>query len=218
MKKFQKMIAIGAAFAMAMSMGVSAFAEDAVEGFVADVTHELAEGVETYSTLNIEHYAPHVTLGEDNTQYTVVLIPAEAENATLTDAQILYLNQGEKGELFWASMGTKAGTLTAGDYILRVGCEDGSIQEAKITVKAFEAEGPSKIQLQLGDVNFADGVGTPDVNAVLDHMLGITILTGNAFIAADANQADNVGTPDVNAILDHMLGIRLLGTIEVDAE
>ena len=111
MKKFQKIVAIGAAFAMAMSMGVSAFAEDAVEGFVADKTHELAEGQTTYSTLKIADYP--ITLGEADTQYTVILIPAVLENDTLTDDQILYLNQGERGELFWANMGTKAGTLTA---------------------------------------------------------------------------------------------------------
>ena len=204
MKKFQKIVAVGAAFAMAMSMGVSAFAE------VEVVEHQLGENETTYSTLDIADYP--ITLGEADTQYTVVLIPAAAENATLTDADILYLNQGEKGELFWASMGTKAGTLTAGDYILRVGCEDGSIQEAKITVKAFEADGPEPIIVQLGDTNDDGGVDASDINPIIQHILDASALEGKLFVAGDTNADTGIDASDINPIIQHILEAQLLGT------
>ena len=213
MKKFQKMIAVGAAFAMAMSMGVSAFAEGE---FVADVTHQLTEGVATYSTLNIADYASKITLGEDNTQYTVVLIPAAAENATLTDADILYLNQGENDELFWASMGTKAGTLTAGDYILRVGCEDESIQEAKITVKAYVApEDPDEPEVPTytpGDCDGREGVSTNDATTIAKYLVGTATNVGDNALAADCDGRSGISTNDATAIAKYLVGT--LGKLE----
>jgi hypothetical protein len=61
----------------------------------------------------------------------------------------------------------------------------------------------------------ADGIGTPDINAILNHMTGLEVLSGDNAVAADANQADGIGTPDVNAILNHMTGLELLGTVTV---
>jgi len=125
-----------------------------------------------------------------------------------------------------SAMGTKNNLLAqdnegnatyAGDYVIRVGYYDANnawqIAEGTFTVVTKVTD--TGRELQLGDVNFIDGIGTPDINAILNHMTGLTLLTGDAKIVADANQIDDIGTPDINAILNHMTGLTLLGKITV---
>ena len=103
-------------------------------------------------------------------------------------------------------------TLGAGTYYAKIGGKglDEIIVETFTIVE--ESQGRT---IQLGDVNMADGIGTPDINAILNHMTGLEVLNGDNAVAADANQADGIGTPDVNAILNHMTGLELLGTVTV---
>ena len=103
MKKIKKLVACLSAAAIAMTVGVSAFAATATyeDGFV-----KVAD-----APIDAEH------------QWTVVVIAADKADATLTAEDLYYINQGTSGEAFWTNgMGTKT-ELTDGDYIVRIGGE-----------------------------------------------------------------------------------------------
>lgn len=201
MRNLKKMAALGAAAVMALSMNVSAFA--AATG-TAKASYSGGK-VLLSSLADID--ATH--------QWTVVVIGVADQNANLTADKLYYINQGTSGDAFWTDgMGTKT-ELKDGDYIVRIGGETIDTTDKLIEIPLKVSTTTEGRTLQLGDVNFADGIGTPDINAILNHMTGLKILEGDALLVADANQADGVGTPDVNAILNHMTGLKLLGTITV---
>lgn len=199
MKKF---IAMAAALACAMTVASPAFA--AVTG-QATASHDNGI-VKLSSTADISA----------DKQWTVVIIPKALQNETLAADDLLYINQGTSADEFWMAkgMGTKGGKLADGEYIIRIGGQ--AISTAADLIEIELKVGSEGRELQLGDVDFADGIGTPDVNMILDYMLGTIALEGDALAVADVDQADGVGTPDVNMILDYMLGTILeLGTITV---
>lgn len=201
MRNLKKMAALGAAAVMALSMNVSAFA-----AATGTATASYSGGKVLLSSL-ADIDATH--------QWTVVVIGVADQNANLTADKLYYINQGTSGDAFWTDgMGTKT-ELKDGDYIVRIGGETIDTTDKLIEIPLKVSTTTEGRTLQLGDVNFADGIGTPDINAILNHMTGLKILEGDALLVADANQADGVGTPDVNAILNHMTGLKLLGTITV---
>ena len=201
MRNLKKMAALGAAAVMALSMNVSAFA-----AATGTATASYSGGKVLLSSL-ADIDATH--------QWTVVVIDVADQNANLTADKLYYINQGTSGDTFWTDgMGTKT-ELKDGDYIVRIGGETIDTTDKLIEIPLKVSTTTEGRTLQLGDVNFADGIGTPDINAILNHMTGLKILEGDALLVADANQADGVGTPDVNAILNHMTGLKLLGTITV---
>lgn len=201
MRNLKKMAALGAAAVMALSMNVSAFA-----AATSTAKASYSGGKVLLSSL-ADIDATH--------QWTVVVIDVADQNANLTADKLYYINQGTSGDAFWTDgMGTKT-ELKDGDYIVRIGGETIDTTDKLIEIPLKVSTTTEGRTLQLGDVNFADGIGTPDINAILNHMTGLKILEGDALLVADANQADGVGTPDVNAILNHMTGLKLLGTITV---
>lgn len=214
--KMKKLVALGAAAAMSMTMCVNVFADSEVKNAVnAGYAGAQASYTGTISAAN-------------GTQMTVVVFKAIDENKNVSDTNIEYINQDTASAALYTDMGTKNNLLAvgedgsatyAGNYVIRVGYYNAegawNVAEGTFTI-GTKAEGPTTRTLQLGDVNFVDGIGTPDVNAILNHMTGYSVLSGDALLVADANQADGIGTPDVNAVLNHMTGYALLGTITVE--
>ena len=214
--KMKKLIAIGAAAAMSMAMCVNVFAESEVKN--ADKA-SYATGAATYS---------ETITAKDGTQMTVVVFKKVDTAETVSNTNIEYINQDTAKASLYAGMKTKNDLLAvdedgsatyAGDYIIRVGYYDAEgtwqLAQGSFTVGTKKEETTTRT-LQLGDVDFADGIGTPDINAILNHMTGYSVLTGDALLVADADRVDGIGTPDVNAVLNHMTGYALLGTITVE--
>ena len=219
MKNFKRLVAGTIAATMALAMSVSAFADATIAVTSDDATYE--NGVAKLNT----------ALTQDG-QLTVIIIDKDKENAeTLSGEDLYYINQGDKNDNFWIvdGMGTKVDlattvneTTTEKNYIIRIGGTNIS-DVIEYQLKAtYTADTVKTKVIQLGDANLADGVGGPDINAMLDHIAGITPLgtvveygTNKIIQLGDANLADGVGGPDINAVLDHISGVTPLGTVTI---
>lgn len=194
MKNFKKVIALGSAVMMSLTMGVSAFAATASYegGFVklADI-----DGV-----INAEN------------QWTVVVIDAAKQNDTLAAEDLYYINQGTSGDAFWTDgMGTKV-ELTEGDYIVRIGGETlTQVEEIPFSISTT----PEGVQVIWGDVDLSTVVDANDAGAVLDSLIGGNKIYGDytigeAFVGTtlwgDVDLSGVVDANDAGAVLDSLIG------------
>ena len=175
MKNFKKVIALGSAVMMSLTMGVSALAAtaDYEDGFVK------LTGID--EVINAEN------------QWTVVVIDAAKQNATLTAEDLYYINQGTSGDAFWTDgMGTKV-ELEDGDYIVRIGGETitsaDDLIEITLTVSSTP-EGPVYI---LGDVDNNQVINATDAAWILTkYGNSATVLPTPDYVAdVDGNEVIN---------------------------
>jgi opacity protein-like surface antigen len=197
--KMKKLVALGAAAAMSMTMCVNVFAAATAKVTVAEDKNSIS--------------LPTTDLVDATAtkQWTVLLIDKANESENITDAMILYINQGTNGAEFWSNMGTKT-TLTAGNtYVLRVGGEDITTSDTGTEKVYYEYEFTPESDISLGDVNFDGKINLSDVLATLDHYLEVKLLDGDALLAADVAPKGavdgKVNLSDVLAILDHYLEV-----------
>lgn len=191
MKNFKKVIALGSAVMMSLTMSVSAFAAAGTatasykDGFVK------LSGTEDINAEN---------------QWTVVVISKADQNATLTADKLYYINQGTSGDTFWTNgMGTKV-ELEDGDYIVRIGGETITNAEDLIEIELTVATTPVGPTYKLGDVNADDAINMGDAAAVLNHFMEYTPITdANAKLAADVNGDEAINMGDAAAILNHFM-------------
>jgi hypothetical protein len=191
MKNFKKVIALGSAVMMSLTMSVSAFAAAGTatasykDGFVK------LSGTEDINAEN---------------QWTVVVISKADQNATLTADKLYYINQGTSGDTFWTNgMGTKT-ELTEGEYIIRIGGET-------ITSADDLIEIPLTIQSEVvtptytpGDCDGMVGITTNDATAIAKALVGSLTLTGDAALAADCDGMVGITTNDATAIAKFLVG------------
>ena len=184
-----------------------------------------AETTATYENGKVSSGLDFSTYNSD--QMTVIVIEKGADDDGITADEILYIDQNAAdADAVFQNMGVRAnyaegdvdaegaeikgdGTLKYGTYVVKIGGENvDEIIVAEFTV------GPNGITLQYGDCDTVKGVvDTGDITAIIDHMLGISLLTGNDLTAADCDTVKGVvDTGDITAVIDHMLGNSLLGT------
>lgn len=217
MRAFKKLMAGAIATAIAATMATSAFAAgfDAETGKVS-VDFTAAEGQTTVLIVPAANWVEDVNAGK----WSIT---------SLDDEDILYIDQYESkadaDKAVVAGFGVKldsTGTLAVGNYYALFGgtTEDGfAITPVAFTVSSTpaEPEEPATREIQLGECDgLTAAVNVGDALAVLKHAAGITLLTGDALIAAECDgltAAINVG--DALAILKHAAGIELLGKITI---
>ena len=172
----------------------------------------VAANAEPITTNTYDKTAGTVSVASDLTGYagdqmTVIVIPASAyESATIADTDILYIDQDAAkadGAIF-QGMGLKGGTtLPDGDYYIKVGgtniAADGIIVE-KITIA-------SEPTYKLGDVNEDGDIRSNDSSLVLNHVVGLTELTGTPALAADVNKDGDIRSNDASQILNYVVGL-----------
>lgn len=190
MKVFKKVLAAAMSVAM-MAISVTAFATDAtysVKDSVPTVTLTAPEG----ETLGLK----------DSGQLTVVVVAkdfGETDGTAATADNIFYINQDAAGTAFdtiLGNMGLKDSIdLTAKDYEVRVGNEEGTI--VKFTVKA---EGGT-VTIMYGDANDDTTITTEDAIVVLKKLAEMTVTLG---AGADANADGSITTEDAILILKYL--------------
>jgi hypothetical protein len=140
-------------------------------------------------------------------QWTVLLIDKANESENITDAMILYINQGTNGAEFWSNMGTKS-TLTAGNtYVLRVGGEDITTSDTGTNKVYYEYEFTPESDIVLGDVDGVKGVNINDATAITKHVAGSALLTGNNLLAADVDGVKGVNINDATTVTKYVAGL-----------
>ena len=140
-------------------------------------------------------------------QMTVIVIPESAYTSnSIADADILYIDQeaAKADSNIFQGMGVKGGTtLPDGDYYIKVGgtniAADGIIVE-KITIA-------SEPTYKLGDVNEDGDIRSNDSSLVLNHVVGLTELTGTPALAADVNKDGDIRSNDASQILNYVVGL-----------
>ncbi|MDY3929131.1 MAG: hypothetical protein SOZ34_07205 [Clostridia bacterium] len=213
MKKFKKLIAGLSAAAMAMTVGVSAFAAQ-----TGKATASYENGyVRLSNTSDINA----------TNQWTVVIIPKAKQLSTLSDSDLLYINQGTDAEPFWTGtittnadstttvsggMGVKGGTLPDGDYIVRIGGE--TITDASKVIEIALTVGGGEVTYYYGDVNFTGGY--PDLDDAIE-IINYTLWEASVFddenpqrfvlgnITADRETNDAVDLDDAIEIINYVL-------------
>ncbi len=181
-----------------------------------------------------------ITAGMDaiQGQMTVLLIPkgAEEDEDGITEGDILYINQAaantanleKKNEedldvnATFGYMGVKGGELKDGWYTLMVGSDaktftDENKTEFKLMTVDFEVKStPAGREIQLGDCDGIAGLDIGDSSAILQHIAGVALLTGDNLIAADCDGITGLDIGDSSAVLQHIAGVALLDKIVIN--
>lgn len=166
--------------------------------------------------LTVSHNAGVVSvdsgIAAGDRQLTVLIVPV-GKDVNVAAEDILYINQEAYSADVFKSMGVKGGTLADGEYLVKVGSENvaDGIKVGLLTISTT----PIGRTLQLGDVDFADGVQANDALAIMNVVAGSRTLTGDAAKVADVDQADGIQANDALAVMNCVAGTRTLGTITV---
>lgn len=201
MKTLKKIVAVTAALSTVACLSVSAFATTA-----------------TYSDdANTVAVTDYGTLAAD-AQYTVVVVPADAEE--ITQDNIYYINQAGTADFedLLASLALKDGTPN-GTYEVRFGTDSTTGIEAatfKIPTESGDDE-PTVITITAwGDLDGADGIDLVDVDGLVSYILGTantygdytvgSPIAGTDVIWGDIDGADGVDLVDVDALVSYILG------------
>lgn len=178
--------------------GISAaFAVAANAEIVTNNTYDKTAGTVSVAT-DLKGYA--------GDQMTVIVIPESAYTSnSIADADILYIDQeaAKADSNIFQGMGVKGGKLDPGTYYIKVGgtniAADGIIVE-KITIA-------SEPTYKLGDVNEDGDIRSNDSSLVLNHVVGLTELTGTPALAADVNKDGDIRLNDASQILNYVVGL-----------
>lgn len=196
MKKFKKLIAGLSAAAMAMTVGVSAFAAQA--------------GTATASYGNGYVVLDKTDDIDTTNQWTVVIISKDKQNATLADTDLLYINQGTGEETFWkgtiaedgtitAGMGVKGGTLADGDYIIRIGGETITDASNLIEIALNVSTTPAGTTYTYGDVDNNGEVDIDDAMEILYYYNFMeSVFDDGAEWRLTAGDVDKTGEVDID--------------------
>jgi len=193
---FKKLIAVTAAFAAAATMSTAAFAATGTATATYDATDK---------TVDAEVQAG-VTFSD---QITVVITEVGAES--ITSENIYYIDQGGDVSVL-SDMGMMESAIVEGKtYEVRVGCSEGDIYIGTFTVGSAAPSG-----YKVGDTDNDGDITMKDVVAVLNHYLGVTLITADTdeYNAADTDNDGDITMKDVVAVLNHYLGVTLLWTAE----
>lgn len=201
------LLTFAAVGALSVAMAASAFAAD---------TLTVSQDKDTET--NKENGKVSITEGLENAsgQMTVLIFAegADTDDDGLEQDEILYIDQlAANGNSTFKSMGIRSSALTdgklkAGNYTVLVGSDAQGASLLKGTLKVTYGG----TTIQLGDCDGISGIDVGDVTAVLQHMAGTALLTGDAQTAADCDGIAGIDVGDVTAILQHMAGTTLLGT------
>lgn len=188
-KLLASLLAVGAASTM---LATASFATDftATAGYT-----EGADGAPaTVVVSGIENYTANNSVGD----YTIVILTEDAE--TVTDDNLVYVNQGTKAEVSTA----KLGNLTAGaTYYVRIGGASTGFVSGKFTVPGGSNTDPdnpyANSTVKVGDVNASTTVDTADLRNYVYHCAGVDeyILSGEYLAAADVNDSGIADTGDL---------------------
>ena len=210
-KMFKKIMAVSATVAIAATMSVSAFA--------ADVTVAPTDNAVTVTP----------TAVENATMYTVMVFSTTADitdaeklaAATPADATaIYYINQGADVTALVSNMLVKATSeteyLPAGNYVVRIGNDKGSVQNFALESKVEETT--KTFTFIWGDVNLDGYVDAGDVSAISQRSIGGTTtftkdgvsftidVNSNGLLWGDVNLDGYVDAGDVSAISQRSIG------------
>lgn len=187
MKKIKKLVACLSAAAIAMTVGVSAFAATATyeDGFV-----KVAD-----APIDAEH------------QWTVVVIAADKADATLTAEDLYYINQGTSGEAFWTNgMGTKT-ELADGEYIVRIGGETITDPGQLIEIPLKVESSTTGKTYTYGDVNNSGAIDLDDVMEVIYYYNFMSSVFDDGaswrITAGDVNKTGEVDLDDAMEIINY---------------
>lgn len=197
MRKSLKKIALGCAATMALSvvMSASAFAAD----ITSAVTFNKDAGTVTVDTTNADVAA--LTEG----QYTILIFESTADETNLTADDIMYINQDAKSGIAttFAGMGMKNGLQDNKTYVLKMGGEN--VAASGILRAEFEIKNGQVVML--GDVTGDGQIQADDSGAILNHVVSLAILEGDALAAADVTKDGAVQADDAGAILNYVVGL-----------
>lgn len=206
--KIKKLFAGLVATSMVAAMGTSAFAAtltETTEGSKASVASlPASSGQMTVLVAKID--ANSVSVDSETGAATV-------SNPTITDETIIYIDQDDYSAGMFQNMGLKT-TLKEGDYFLvRVGGQNLTSIHEEI-YKVVKESGSDTPSYTLGDVTGEGNIDTDDAIAIFDHMVEISVLTGDKLLAADVSKDGNVDTDDAIDIFDYMVELPsyILGT------
>lgn len=129
-------------------------------------------------------------------QQTIVVLTEDA--TTVTEGIVLAVDQ--QGEPFTTvKLDANAINVDENTYYVRIGGTDGSIQKTTF--------GKAASTRLLGDVNSDTTIDVNDASMVVNHVLGVEVLTGDNYTAADANVDTTVDVNDASKIVDFVLGL-----------
>lgn len=208
MRKSLKKIALGCAATMALSvvMSASAFAADLVKE--TDFTYDKDAG--TVSVLASDTVKA-LTTG----QYTVLIYDLSKEGideTALTGDDIEYINQDaadkivsddEAGTGTFENMGLRNQLIDGHTYVMKIGGENVAaegILRAEFTIENGQV-------VMLGDVTGDGQIQADDSGAILNHVVSLAILEGDALAAADVTKDGAVQADDAGAILNYVVGL-----------
>jgi len=130
----------------------------------------------------------------------------DAANQTALDAY----NAGEQNADTYATL--TAAWKASTDYFVRVG-GDGTIEKYTLEVNTTKTlpEAPSgetpAPTYTLGDVTDDGNIQADDSGAILNHVVSLSVLTGDSLLAADVTKDGNVQADDAGAILNYVVGL-----------
>lgn len=129
---------------------------------------------------------------------TLLVLDTNEDGSLLTDIADEQIHQiAQEPEAYKEVV---VGPLADGTYELRIG-GDGTISTCTFTV------GETGRDITLGDVDDSAGISINDAITVIDHTLGVSILTGDKNIAADVDDSEGVSINDAIKVIDYTLGI-----------
>lgn len=201
-KLLASLLAVGAASTM---LATASFATDftATAGYT-----EGADGAPaTVVVSGIENYTANNSVGD----YTIVILTEDAE--TVTDDNLVYVNQGTKTEVSTA----KLGNLTAGaTYYVRIGGASTGFVSGKFTVPGGSNTDP-KQKVLAGDANGDGSITAADCSEMYKFIGGVASnqITGNSVnlhAAAYANGNDTITAADCSEVYKQVGGVLNSGT------
>lgn len=203
-KLLASLLAIGAASTM---LATASFATD----FTATASYtEGADGAPaTVAVSGIDNYTANNSVGD----YTIVILTEDAE--TVTDDNLVYVNQGTKAEVSTA----KLGNLTAGaTYYVRIGGASTGFVSGKFTVPGGTTTDPDPKQKVLaGDANGDGSITAADCSEMYKFIgrVASNQITGNSVnlhAAAYANGNGTITAADCSEVYKQVGGVLTSGT------
>jgi len=228
--KMKKLVALGAAAAMSMTMCVNVFAASEVSEGAVDASYAGAKASYTGTFKDAEG---NTLVAADGTQMTVVVLKEIAQNDDLSNDDIEYINQDVASAALYTDMGTKNDLLAtdengnaiyAGNYVIRVGFYDAKgawhLAEGTFTIGTKQTSTGKKVVIYHGDVTADNAVNISDAGALVRYVLGVaetfTSADGDVFsmnktydtvLWGDANLDSVVNISDAGAVVRKVLGV-----------
>lgn len=203
-KLLASLLAVGAASTM---LATASFATD----FTASAGYTAGEGTNpaTVAVSGLDNYSADNSVGD----YTIVILTEDAE--TVTDENLVYVNQGTKTDISTA----KLSNLTVGStYYVRIGGASSGYVSAKFTVPGGSTTDPDpKEKVLIGDANGDGSITAADCSEMYKFIGGvannqITGNTTNLHAAAYASSDNTITAADCSEVYKQVGGVLTSGT------